>query len=210
MPPAGTGAGQMKCPQSKVVKFGLAVTGGVAPIFALAEHRRGRQLLVVRSHMRRYIAFVVSCTLLPAAWFAVGLDDWLGASLSLNFEACFILLGIVVGTLVMLIGRHKALLFVPSAYILFMLALPFVDQSPVKPAVRAVHEIRPGMSESQVRAILDRHFPEDGRFKRPEIGALHEGVLSFVLDRNDGRYDATGVRVRFSAGKCVSAEFNQD
>ena len=120
------------------------------------------------------------------------------------------MLGIVVGTVVMLLGRHKALLFVPSAYILFMLALPFVDQNPVKPTVRAVHEIRPGMSESQVRAIIDRHFPEDGRFKRPEIGALHDGVLSFGLDQGGGRYDTSGVRVGFSAGKCVSAEFLQD
>jgi len=59
-----------------------------------------------------------------------------------------------------------------SAYILFILALPFIDLSPVKPAVRAVHEIRPGMTESQVRAVLDRHFPEHGRFKRPAIGPL--------------------------------------
>ena len=160
--------------------------------------------------MRRFVAFLVSCTLLPAAWFAVYTDDWAGASLNLNFEACFILLGIVVGMVVMLLGRHKALLFVPSAYILFMLALPFVDQNPVKPAVRAVHEIRPGMSESQVRAIIDRHFPEDGRFKRPKIGALHDGVLSFGLGQIDERYNTSGVRVSFSSGKCVNAKFDQD
>lgn len=160
--------------------------------------------------MRHFIAFLVSCTLLPAAWFAVYIDNWIGASRSLGFEACFILLGIVVGTLVMLLGRHKALLFVPSAYVLFMLALPFVELSPVKPAVRAVQEIRPGMSESQVRVVFDRHFPEHGRFKRPEIGPVDHGVLSFVLDRNDGRYDTSSVQVRFSAGKCVSAEFLGD
>src|SRR4051812_10418209 len=109
---------------------------------------------------------------------AVGLDDWLGASRNLLFEVCFISLGIVVGAFVMLLGKHKALVIVPSAYVLFILALPFTELSPVKPAVRAVHEIHPGMSESQVRAVLDRNFPEFGRFKRPKIGALHEDSLS--------------------------------
>jgi len=160
--------------------------------------------------MRRFIAFLISCTLLPAAWFAVGLDDWTGASRSLVFEAVFILLGLAVGTVVMRLDRYKPLLFVPAAYALFILVLPFVELSPVKPAVCAVQEIQPGMSESQVRAILDRNFPEHGRFKRPEIGAVHEGVLSFVLDPNDGRYNAAVVRVRFSAGKCASAEFLPD
>ena len=160
--------------------------------------------------MRRFLAFLASCTLLPAAWFAVGLDNWAGASRSFVFEACFIALGILVSVLVMLLGRRKAWLVVPCAYIVFVLALPFIDLSPVKPAVRAVREIQPGMTESQVRAVLDRHFPEHGRFKRPEIGALHDDVLSFVLDPNDGRYNAAVVRVRFSAGKCVSADFLPD
>ena len=159
---------------------------------------------------RPAIAFVASCVLLPAAWLAVGLDEWLGASLSVAVQACFILLGIIVGALAMWLGRRKALLFLPSAYLLFILTLPFLDLSPVKPAVRAVRDIRPGMSESQVRAVLERHFPEPGRFKRPMFPALHGNVLSFVLDPYDGRYNAAVVSVRFSEGKCVSAGFDPD
>jgi hypothetical protein len=98
----------------------------------------------------------------------------------------------------------------PVDYVLFILSLPFLELSPVKPAVRAVHEIRPGMSEAQVRTILDRHFPEHGHFKRPTIGALHENDLSFVLDPNDGRYNAAIVQIKFSEGRCVSAEFLPD
>ena len=120
------------------------------------------------------------------------------------------LLGIVMGALVVSLDKHKALLLVPSAYILFILSLPFIDLSPVKPAVRAVHEIRPGMTEAQVRAVLDDHFPEHGRFKRPAIGALHDDILGFVLDPNDGRYNAAVVQIRFSGGRCVSAKFLAD
>jgi hypothetical protein len=102
------------------------------------------------------------------------------------------------------------LLFIPSAYVLFVIALPFMDLSPVKPAIRAVREIRPGMTEAQVRAVLERNFPEHGRFQRPVFGTVREDVLAFVLDPSDGRYNAALVRVRFSAGKCVSAEFLPD
>lgn len=160
--------------------------------------------------MKPLIAFLASCTLLPIGWFVVGLDSWAGASRIIVFEGCFVSLGILVGAFVMLLGRHRALLFVPSAYILFMLALPFMDLSPVKPAVRAVHEIRPGMTEAQVRAVLERNFPEHGRFWRSVFGTVHEDVLAFVLDPSDGRYNAAVVQIRFSAGKCVSAEFLPD
>jgi len=161
--------------------------------------------------MRHLIAFLASsCTLVPAVVLAVGLDDWVGASRNVLFEVCFISLGIVVGALVWPLGNHRGLLIVPSAYVLFVLALPFMELSPVKPAVRAVHDIHPGMSESQVRAVLDRHFPEIGRFKRPKMGPLHEDCLSFVLDPNDGRYNAAIVRGKFSGGKCISAEFLPD
>jgi hypothetical protein len=39
---------------------------------------------------------------------------------------------------------------------------------------------------------------------------LDEDVLSFALDPDDGRYNAAVVLVKFSAGKCLSAEFLAD
>jgi hypothetical protein len=147
---------------------------------------------------------------LPTAYIAVGLDDWLGASRNLLVELGFVFLGVVFGLYAFSAGRHKAFLIAPSLYLLLILALPFLELSPVKPAVRAVDEIRPGMTESQVRAVIDRHFPERGRFKRPEIGALDNGVLAFVLDKHDGRYDAAAVVITFFGGKCVTAKFDPD
>ena len=160
--------------------------------------------------MRKSIAFIISCALIPVAYFFVCLDNWAGGSQRVFFELLFISIGVEIGALVLLLGRHKALVVLPSAYVLFLLVLPVLELSPVKPAVRAVNEIRPGMTESQVRAVLDRRFPAHGRFKRPEMGTLHGGVLSFVLDPNDGRYNAAIVRIKFAAEKCVSAEFLPD
>ena len=160
--------------------------------------------------MKKFVAIASSCALFLFAYLAIGIDDWLGASRSVLFELAFVLLGMIFGAFAFAIGKHKAFLLAPSFYVLFILALPFLELSPVKPAVRAVHEIRRGMSEAQVRAVLDRHFPEQGHFKRPAIGALHQDSLSFVLDPNDGRYDAAVVQIKFSAGECVSAEFLSD
>jgi hypothetical protein len=160
--------------------------------------------------MRWLVPIAVSCALLPTAWIAFTLDNWSGASYSLAFEGFFIWVGVLSGLLVMHLSRHKAYLLLPAAFILFILTLPFVDTSPVKPAIRAVREIQPGMTEVQVRSVLDRHFPADGRFRRPEIGPLNEGELMFSLDPHDGRYNAALVVVKFSAGKCISAEFLPD
>jgi hypothetical protein len=161
--------------------------------------------------MKTLAAFLLSCViLLPGAWFAVALDDWVGLSRTVVFEICFVALGIVAGALAIAIGRCKWLLLAPCVFIAFILVLPFIELSPVKAALRAVSDIQPGMTESEVRAVLDRHFPEHGRFHRPDIGPVRDDVLGFILDPKDGRYNAAIVRVKFSGGKCVSAEFLPD
>jgi hypothetical protein len=174
---------------------------------------------VSRRHFEKVYAILITCpVLLPAAYLAVGLDNWGGVSRDLRFESFMISGGVALGAVVFAIGRSWMYLIAPAALVLFMGVLPFVDFSPVKPAVRAVREIRPGMSESEVREILARHFPENGRFKRPEIGPLqpipgdplHGDSLSFALDPHDGRYNAATVKIEFSSGRCVSAEFSPD
>jgi len=160
--------------------------------------------------VKKFLAIASCCALLLLTFLAVSLDNWIGASRNAWFELAFVLLGIIFGGYAFSVGKHMAFLAVPSIYLLFILALPFLELSPVKPAVRAVQEIRLGMSEAQVRAVLERHFPEHGDFKRPAIGAMAKNEISFVLDPNDGRYNTAIVQIKFSAGKCVSAQFLPD
>jgi hypothetical protein len=160
--------------------------------------------------VKKLLAIASSCALLFFVYVAVGLDEWSGTSRNVYFEFVLVVYGVGLGAIAYSVGKHKAFLIAPSIYVIFIVALPFLDLSPVKPALRAVHEIRTGMSEAQVRAILDRHFPEHGRFKRPEIGAVTNDAISFVLDRNDGRYNAAAVVIKFSEGRCVSARFFED
>ena len=89
--------------------------------------------------------------------------------------------------------------------------LRLVDLSPVKPALRAVDDIHAGMTESEVRAILDREFPEGSRFRRNlAMGAMGREGFNFALDPNDGRYNAAVVVIGFEEGKCTGARFLAD
>jgi len=158
----------------------------------------------------KLLAVAITCVLLFFGFIVAALDDWIAASCYWLVDFIYILIGLIFGAFAYTEGKHRAFLVVPAIYLIFVIALPFLSLSPVKPAVRSVREIHSGMNESQVRAVLDRNFPERGRFKRPEIGALTNDAISFVLDRNDGRYDAAVVQIKFSAGKCISAEFLAD
>lgn len=156
-------------------------------------------------------AIVISLSLLPALLVALAIDGWVGASVDEpEFLVRFVIFGLLVGVAAFLIGRHKGFLVAPAIFVVCMLALPFIDVSAVKPAVRAVNEIQPGMTESDVRAVLDRHFPEQGRFPRPHIGKLYHDRLSFALDPTDGDLNSAVVYVDFSDGRCVRAGFSPD
>jgi hypothetical protein len=50
------------------------------------------------------------------------------------FETAFLLIGIIFGAFVISNGKHKAFLVVPFLCVIFILALPFLELSPVKPA----------------------------------------------------------------------------
>ncbi len=165
---------------------------------------------MIKKFVKHAIAIAISCALMPLAVVAIGMDDWLGASRNPWFEVGFITVAAIFGIYALVTGEHKGYLLVPTLFVLLILALPFLELSPVKPAVRAIQEIRAGMTEVEVRAIIDRYFPEHGRFKRPEIGPVRDNVLSFVLDPSDGRYNAAVVQIKFSAGKCTAAEFLPD
>ena len=66
-----------------------------------------------------------------------------------------------------------------------------------------------GMTKEQVRAVIDRNFPENGQFKRPVV-AEDDDVLMFTLDLDSDAYDAAIINVEFIGGKVSSAEFLAD
>jgi len=159
---------------------------------------------------KRILAYAITISFLPIAYVFIGADEWTGASYYLLFDVYFISLGVLLGMSALSLGRHKGFLIAPLLFIALVLVLPFIDNTPVKPAMRAVGEIQPGMSERDVRAVLDKHFPADGRFKRPETGPISDNHISFALDRTDPTFNAAFVWVKFESGRCISAQFFAD
>ena len=144
------------------------------------------------------------------AFCAYVLDGWDGVTTDTTFDAVLIGLVSLLSALAFALSRKRAYLLIPVALCLELVVINAIDFSPVKPAKRAIKAIHPGMSEGEVRSILDLAFPENGRFHRPEMGPLRYGVLSFVLDPRDGRYNAAVVEVTFRNGKVVSSRFLSD
>jgi hypothetical protein len=161
--------------------------------------------------MRKVAAAVVAIAVLVVAFYVVILDQWAGLSRFLAFNLVVVAVMGVLGLAALLLTRSRMLALVPAVAVVALLAfVRVVDLSPVKPALRAVERIKPGMTEAEVRAILAHAFPTGGRFKRPNIGPRQGNTLSFVLDPTDGDYDASGIEVQFENGRCLSARFFAD
>lgn len=158
--------------------------------------------------MKILTASLMSSLLLSAGVFAFLTDQWTGSNVTM--QVVLITFGMVCGYLVYSVWRQKLILILPALYLLFIILLPFADTSPVKPAIRLVKSIREGMSEAEVRSAINRHFPETGEFKRPDVRFLDENLLSFVLDPDDGRYNAAIVQIHFANQRVVSARFLAD
>jgi len=160
--------------------------------------------------IRQGLAIAVALCAVPVAFYTYVFDCWGGASSDAGFDAIVMVLVVLLSVSAFLLSRKRAYLLLPIVLAIELVSLNVIDFSPVKPALRAVKAIQPGMSESQVRSILDRAFPAQGRFRRPEMGPLRRGVLDFVLDPHDGRYNAAVVEVTFHDGKVVMARFLPD
>ncbi|MCG6964617.1 MAG: outer membrane protein assembly factor BamE [Acidobacteria bacterium] len=160
--------------------------------------------------IRQGLAVAVALCAVPVAFYTYVFDCWAGTTRDAQFDTIVVGLVILLALAAFALSRKRAYLLLPTVIAVELVALNVIDFSPVKPALRAVDAIQPGMSESQVRSILDRAFPAQGRFRRPDMGPLRRGVLSFVLDLHDGRYNAAVVEVTFHDGKVVRARFPPD
>ena len=178
--------------------------------FGYRGHARTPEERTRMRYMKWLMIIFSACTLIPAALFALALDSWAGMSLNRPFLAGFIAFGVLIAIIVGFVSRRKVTLLLPLAYILVMLVLPFINSSPVKPAVRAVNQIRPGMTQAEARLVIEQNFPQGGRFKPPTLVTEETNRLAYVIDPDDGAYNAALIVVRFSDGKTVSAEFQAD
>jgi hypothetical protein len=147
-----------------------------------------------------------------AAWIMFGIDQWVGASWSPVFVIVCTAFGAAVLSIARLLGRSRwyTAAFIPFAA--FMAVLVFADLSRIKPLLRALDEITPGMTSEEAKAIIDAHFPLDGRFPRPVIYAEDEHAIGYCVDPTHGGYNAALATIRLDGveGLVVGTEFMPD
>jgi hypothetical protein len=168
----------------------------------------------VKLAWRRILAHLAAATFalfivaLGAATFL--LDQMAGVTSYLAFDAAVLGVVGIVAAAAYVLSNFRGYLVLPALVLGELVLLSAIDVSPVKPARRAIAAIQPGMTEAQVRTVLDRAFPANGQFRRPTFGPLRNGVISFSLDPTDGRYNAAFVRITFRGDSVRLAEFEGD
>jgi hypothetical protein len=122
--------------------------------------------------------------------------------------------------------RRKQELWLFLGFNISLLALYFVTLSPVKPFTKFYLDVKNGMKVEEVQGLFKEHFPQDGKFRQPEwslndslenIDSEQKGFvtvsdqhLNYILDPNDGRYNAEILIVYFQDGKVVKTKYLPD
>lgn len=158
------------------------------------------------------------------------LDYEYAASLFWQYYLFMAVLALILLLPVYLQSRRKQELWLFIGFNLSLFALYFVTLTPVKPFIQFYLDIKHGMTIQEVQSRFNQRFPKDGRFAQPEwqLNYGHQGVLensdpkekgflavpdqnlNFILDPNDGRYNAEVVTVYFKDGKVVGMEYLPD
>ena len=179
------------------------------PSAPLKDERRGSARALDRRHHETSPIWVAQLPVVAGALILWPVVDWLG--LSPLATAILVLFGMLTAVASFALTRRSAWAIPSAIFLGTLLLLCVVDFSPVQPATRAVRRVRPGMVEAEVRAILHDEFPASGRFHPPGLERpIADGLLSFVLNPNDGAYDAAFIQVQFADGRTVSARFLPD
>ena len=187
---------------------GHADAGGSAVGFGSS---RAADAPPVRQRMRRVAVVVLLGLAVAVALFTLVLDQWGGATQLPGFDAVGVGVMAAIGVSLFLVTRSRAAALVPGGGVALLLFLRLVDLSPVKPALRAVRQIHAGMTEADVRSVLEQQFPAGSRFRRALwVGPMRPDGFSIVLDPHDSRYDAAVIQIGFEAERCTGARFLAD
>lgn len=137
---------------------------------------------------------VFQILLLPMLfWFVWTTDIW--TAVSLMYPAYLILSLISVGLLLLpfLISRKPFGLAIPGIWLAILVALPFANNSSIKPLMRGVHDLEQGMDrESVMKTLSDQYagtsFSEPVLRGEEQWGPDREGrMLTRLLFKPSGR-----------------------
>jgi hypothetical protein len=161
--------------------------------------------------MKKQASVVGSAFLLAVLAAGLLLADRIhAASLSGKFLALVLGLALTATLSVALLVKNWQCLVPLGVYVIFVLILPFIALSPVKPFRSFFESVCVGMTQEEVLLQLNAHFPEGGRYAKPEWRPFVHDSLLFVLNPNDGRYDSEIVTVVFHEGGVLAKMYLPD
>lgn len=138
------------------------------------------KLSTSRQRTKKAIAIVIAAQVLilaPLAWLVWSADIWTGISL---MYPEYILVALVTCGLLLLPGaivRKSAVFVIPGIWLAFLLALPFVANSSLKPLMWGVGDLEQGMSRDTVLDTLKSHYAGT-RFPQPVVHSEEQGGAS--------------------------------
>lgn len=164
-------------------------------------------------HSLKLIEVIAACVVIGVfatfGFIVVGCEYWMPLSVHLWYVPC-VLVGCAFGASFAYVASRSRLFVIPFVLMALVLcSLTFITLSPIKPYLKALHDIQPGLRPAQVQAIIDAHFPRGGRFRQP-VGWSDANNMYYSLDPTDGRYNAAILRVELVNGRVVRAVYDPD
>jgi len=162
--------------------------------------------------LRHAVAIALVATLVVVGWNMLGLDQWAGISRSPWFLIAGLVIGGSVVSLARSIGRSRWYLAPAAPFAAFLLFLVLFDVSRIKPLLRALDEMTPGTTHAEAKAIMDAHFPANGRFPRPVLDEDEPDRLRWRVDPSHQAYNAAVAIVRIDPDDdtVVATDFSPD
>ncbi len=137
-------------------------------------------------------------------------DAIFGISASWVFTIVVLGMGIGACTAVFLRHRSRFAMIVAILVCAFVLVLHFVDVLPVKPYRRFFAEIKIGMTEPEILDLLQREFPQNGRFDVPVRKSFGADKMTFVLDPTESAWNNECIYLQLSNGRVLSKQYSRD
>jgi len=137
-------------------------------------------------------------------------DYLTAATLILTFKAIIALLAASFVIVMWRLTGKKIQLIYLAVFFFCLVVLRGYQASPVKPFRQFYLDLQPGLTQPEIGARLQSHFPQGGKYKQPSTALVGDNLMVVILDPNDGRYDAEVVHIVFRDGRLKSAAYYPD
>ena len=109
----------------------------------------------------------------------------------------------------LLLFRKKSFFVYLVLYILCFVSLPFTSLFPTKPLYRSYYRFEPGMTMEEVTGIMREEFGKAG-FKMPTLDHVGEDYHFYVLDPDDGWWNAYWIQIYFKDNRYQRTKISPD